>query len=164
MQRKKVLYCNADMLFLQNRYLTRIHYSSYMLKQNKMTCFTSNEKATKTCWLSFWKSALLDVQMHKPSQKRRFYTQIRKEIRSTAMPGAWRCKVSARTGLPSVSTQWLGETASLTSNLHYSVVANMYHCLSRSIHEILLLLLRSQLDLWGSPLLGVRFFAYVTVF
>ena len=39
------------------------------------------------------------------------------------LPGAWRCRVSARTGWPSVSILWLGEMESLVCNFYPSVAA-----------------------------------------
>ena len=83
--------------------------------------------------------------------------------------------VSARTGWPGVGEQWLGEIPSLICNFSLSGALRSTNVWADRLRDILclllgceatnilLLLLRSQLYILGSPFLG-EIFAYVTVF
>ena len=56
------------------------------------------------------------------------------------LPGAWRYRVSAGTGRPSVSILWLGEAESLISNLYLRVAARTFVWADPSLRYTSLLL------------------------
>ena len=56
------------------------------------------------------------------------------------LPGAWRYRVSARTGRPGVSILWLGEVESLICNFYISVAARKIVCADPSLRYTSMLL------------------------